>query len=86
MRRMSKSGVKVVDKLSKRLGICLWVVKKFVRCLFGVVESWCLGFLLWGKSGKIYTKNLLNYLWVEVSFPGFAQIPITTIYLKRGYK
>ena len=83
MCRSGKVTKKAAKKPGEKMGKVWENVKKSVRflCLgFGGVGFMC---GLWEKSGKIYTKNLCNFICPLMSFPDFTQTTITTTYLNK---
>jgi hypothetical protein len=74
-----------VGKLRRKLGVMLLVVKNFIQKWSGGVSKLRFKIILWKKSGRIYTKNLLNYTRKFLSFTGFARTYITTIYFNKEY-
>ncbi|MCL1839692.1 hypothetical protein FWF89_01675 [Candidatus Saccharibacteria bacterium] len=83
MRSCGKVAEKAVNMCGKKLGIVWVVVKKIIQMWCGAVENWYTKIILWEKSGRFYTKNLLNFICGCGSFPYFAQTTITTIDFKK---
>jgi len=74
---------KGAEKARKKLRITRTVVKNFTQAGLWLVKRLGFGNVLWEKSGKIYTKNLFNYIFPVDSFAGFTQTSTTMINLKR---
>ena len=85
MLESGKVSGKMVENCDETMGISRETVKKSIQNVHTFLAGVDFGFLGWEKSGKIYTKNLCNFIWKWVSFAGFAQTTITTINLNKEY-
>jgi len=83
MLEVEKLAKNPVNKYRKRLGESGAVVKKIIQTMGDLLKNGGFVSVLWKKSGKIHTKNLLNLACWGESFPDFPQVSITTSDLKN---